>query len=669
MRKKTNGLTFKYILVSFLLILAGIILLISIRQSTYQSNKAAYTIAVYPVNLGELIKTKPLLTTVNLRMNYQLEGNLTDTQEMNQEQRIKQLKEYVTTTLQGTDYQIGYISESMPSLTITLSLQAFERLLSIPQYIDSIIAAPEDTESDLISIKADDSVNIGTRTHPSVTGKNAIIAVLESGFETNNILLRNKIVQEVCFRDCPNGTQFQIGQGSASVACPYEYPNCYHGTSISSVIAGAKTQFSLSTTTTEISGVAPDTRILAIRYGYLTPECFQPNMNPACRTRSNIVDATEALQWIIDNRNTYNIVGINMSNSGAPLSPVATTYCDNNPTLQAYVQAIQTLKSYNIPLVVSAGNDREVGTMRDRVCPSDVIPVGAIEASRSGSLFYPIVTSYSNVPYVHQHLLFAKGTLYTPKQFNTDSPLIWGGLNIRPNTGTSFAAPVVTGLLALLYEANPNLTFDQKLNLLKQTSDPVTPVTADPIRQPYKKAHGGKALSSLINTATPIPTRTPTPQSPGLTSTPSQSVPVSQVGGLCWNEVIPIYNQTPPNLMAILGYQWIDRCAKVPLSQRTSSCQPATELLNTQELTGYQQWLNLGSPPIIQTDCPQRTVSHTGATPTVKPINCSNEVIKSPPYYWCDLSEELRGFLEILYINVNTFKRPTNFQHLLKGLN
>lgn len=63
------------------------------------------------------------------------------------------------------------------------------------------------------------------------------------------------------------------------------------------------------------------------------------------------------------------------------------------------------------------------------------------------------------------------------------------------------------------------------------------------------------------------------------------------------------------------------------------------------------------------TDTPLPTA---GPSPT--PFPSSGSVIPNPPPYWDQLPENLRGFLEQLYLTIYLWHRDTNMGHLLQGI-
>ena len=119
------------------------------------------------------------------------------------------------------------------------------------------------------------------------------IVIIDSGFNTSGFA--TNIVEEVCITTasgCNNGTGFQIGPGSAQTTVPIasRYVSDWnHGT----LMAKAAVE------------INPNINLVLIR-------------NANVYSNGNVLFGGEsslesALQWVLDNANTYNIVGVSMS--------------------------------------------------------------------------------------------------------------------------------------------------------------------------------------------------------------------------------------------------------------------------------------------------------------------------------------------------------------------
>jgi serine protease AprX len=178
------------------------------------------------------------------------------------------------------------------------------------------------------------------------------------------------------------------------------------------------------------------------------------------------------LQWIYKNKDTHNIRVVNISSAAAipqsyMISPISA--------------AVEQLWFNGIVIVVSSGNK---GSSADAVMhpPANdpyVISVGAIDDKGTTDRGDDEVTSWSSRGKTLDNV--QKPDIVAPGRHITSllSPDGWLGANY-PNyivdshyfwmNGTSMAAPVVSGTVALMLEARPELTPDEVKWILMNTS-------------------------------------------------------------------------------------------------------------------------------------------------------------------------------------------------------
>ncbi len=354
-----------------------------------------------------------------------------------------------------------------PVMLATVDIPQFERLLENEEVISIQLDRPFDLEksNDLgpVGKSASNRVrqarerpqimdSIGEINAPAVwelghTGEGQGVVILGNGFHDDHNFLSGKIVHQACFSRevddgdeslCRDGTESQT-RGRAASYCPsHIYEVCGRGTHAAGIAAGKdeiRRQNSLN-------GVAPDAGIIAIqvftiaRPRYCLDGCLR--VYP-----SSLVDA---LEYVIDIANEYNIGAVNMSGITHYLSNsrgLLFSACDNH----FLKPAIDTLRALGIATVISAGNGW-YGFVSDPACISSAITVSS---SLRGS--YPLTTNQS--PLVD---LLAPGHAI-------DSA--WTGNSFVQLNGPIAAAPHVTGAIALLKSAMPSATVDQVEYALK----------------------------------------------------------------------------------------------------------------------------------------------------------------------------------------------------------
>lgn len=279
------------------------------------------------------------------------------------------------------------------------------------------------------------------------------VAVIDSGIAPNSDLNPNNVVYSQDF----------TGLGSA-------VDQYGHGTHVSGIIAGDGASSTGSNDFYTFQGVAQNASLINLRV-------LDQNGNG---TDSEVI---AAIQTAIQLKNTYNIRVINLSLG----RPVWESYTQD-PLCQAVEQAWQA----GIVVVVAAGNfgrDNLAGTngYGTITAPGNdpyVITVGAMNTEGTADRTDDVPASYSSKgPSLFDQIvkpdLVAPGnaiiSLYTPGDAldqaapSNEIPLSayqTNGSNASSSTyfslsGTSMAAPQVTGAAALLLQQNPSLTPDQ----------------------------------------------------------------------------------------------------------------------------------------------------------------------------------------------------------------
>lgn len=202
-----------------------------------------------------------------------------------------------------------------------------------------------------------------------------------------------------------------------------------HGSNVSSIVASADPTF---------TGMAPAADIIHLKV-------FPDGPNPLAST----ADIEEALQWVVANAATYNIVSVNMS-----LGSGNYQYAGNGSSLSDEIAALVAL---NIMSVVAAGNSfYSVGSTIGVSSPANdanAIAVGAVYDSNIGSVFYRNgAIAYSTGPDVitpftqrHPDLMH----IMAPGAPITGANQSGGTVALH---GTSQAAPHIAGIIALAQE-------------------------------------------------------------------------------------------------------------------------------------------------------------------------------------------------------------------------
>jgi serine protease AprX len=273
-------------------------------------------------------------------------------------------------------------------------------------------------------------------------GSGVAIAVLDSGVQSHQDLTNpSRVIVNARFN-----------QGASSSADQYG-----HGTWVAGIAAGSG-----AASHGAYVGIAPAASIVNLKVSDDTG-------------LAHASDVLQALSWVIDNHAAYNIRVVNLSFVSSLAEGYATDLLD---------AAVEMVWHSGVAVVVSAGN---LGPNTAQFAPANdpyVITVGASDDKGTPWPQDDYLAWFSSFGVTQDH--FAKPDLVAPGR-HIVGPLSKSGAVLAQEfptrvifnqqyiqlSGTSAAAPVVSGGIALLAQARPSLTPDQLKWLLVHTARPL----------------------------------------------------------------------------------------------------------------------------------------------------------------------------------------------------
>ncbi len=311
---------------------------------------------------------------------------------------------------------------------------------------------------------------------PSLQGEGITVAVVDSGISNHGDFssdAASRLIGSVNFSSVSYNADDENG----------------HGTHVAGIIASNG-----SLSSGAHMGVAPEVNLLNVKVS---------NADGMSYTS----DLINALQWIYDNQDAYNIRVVNLSlNSSVPepyhLSPLDA--------------AVEILWFNGIVVVVSAGNNGN-GTLPVDIFPPAndpfVITVGAADDFGTAGISDDVVAHFSAFGTTEDG--FTKPEIVAPGRFivsalsspaarlNQGHPKHFVAPQYFRMSGTSMAAPMVAGAAALLLQDQPHLTPDQVKYRLLSTAN-ANWVGYDPLKagagylDAYEAVHGTTVESANV---------------------------------------------------------------------------------------------------------------------------------------------------------------------------
>jgi len=255
------------------------------------------------------------------------------------------------------------------------------------------------------------------------------IAILDTALDTSLPIFKDRVLFEVCltqWSSCPNGLSEMEGTNSSVLPSSVITKNGFnHGTEMASLAIATN----------------PNVKIVFIRV-------VGANAN-GLRQPTGEATVYNALDWVIKNKNKFNIQSVSMSMGHTALRGTGLDYCPKTPVTES---KIKTLKELNVPVFFPTGNNRDTQKIDWPACIPASVAIGATMPSGS-------VAVYSN----HDPLLtdfFALGTTRA---------ITAGGLTVNL-AGTSSSTVIAATNWATIKSAKPDLTYDQIYNLISATA-------------------------------------------------------------------------------------------------------------------------------------------------------------------------------------------------------
>lgn len=328
---------------------------------------------------------------------------------------------------------LGHIKYKLPMIDAYV-IEVEETQLEIIKSMDGLISVEMDTHITAQMNRVGEIIESKWAHEHGYLGKNIGVAIVDTGITLHKDFVEGESSRVIAFEDFINQQK-------------EPYDDNGHGTHVAGIIGGSG-----YSSKGKYVGVAPACNFIGVK--------VLDN-----RGDGNISDVLAGLQWIIDNRKQYNIRIVNIS--------VGTSSKDNLDENSLLVQGVNAVWDSGIIVVVAAGNNGP-GPMSISTpgISRKVITVGSSDDNVAVEVFGNRTKDYSGrgpTPYcikkpdivapgsniiscnISRFVAHSRnsGLLYN----SNDSPMMY-----TIKSGTSMATPVVSGAIALLLSAHPELS-------------------------------------------------------------------------------------------------------------------------------------------------------------------------------------------------------------------
>ena len=292
--------------------------------------------------------------------------------------------------------------------------------------------------------------------------------------------------------------------------------DCDHGTAVTSIIGAGRTESGQAVHgATNFSGIAPDAEIVTYR---ALKNSTQPEGEPSEEDKENLTYTIDAIRHATD---VEKVDVINLSQA---------TF--NDAKLGQLQEAVLDAIAKGVVVVAAAGNQGQADSETASAFPAaieGVIAVGMSNQQDSGDEMTHVGRYISiGAPGRNLVALAPSKPSQTPTADNQAFAL--------EASGTSYAAPIVSGVVALMIEHNNNMGNPEDLtparvrDILVRTADPSGVRPPDPFIG-YGVVNPLKALTGTMG-ASPTPMAVETESTGKIRVAPDEGTPLSSMVGL-----------------------------------------------------------------------------------------------------------------------------------------
>jgi hypothetical protein len=257
------------------------------------------------------------------------------------------------------------------------------------------------------------------------------IAILDTALDTSLPIFKDRVLFEACvtqWASCPNGLSEMEGVNSSTLKPEWISKNGFsHGTEMASLAVATN----------------PNVNIVFVRI-------IGAN-SKGLRQATGEATVYNALDWVIRNKDRFNIQAVSMSQGHSSLRNPDPNYCPSTPITESKINQLMTA---GVPVFFPTGNARNYTKIDWPACIPSSIAIGATMPAGTVAIYSnydPLLTDF-----------FAQGTTRATTVGNTV-------INVA---GTSASTVIAATQWATIKASKPHLTYSQIYDLISKTATP-----------------------------------------------------------------------------------------------------------------------------------------------------------------------------------------------------
>ena len=355
---------------------------------------------------------------------------------------------------QGAGFEVGWRFHRIPIIAGSVTVDRLPELLALP----GVVFLTHNSPVELLLDGAIPEHNVDTVWDLGFDGTGITVAIIDTGIDPDHLSINDMDDDAECtaatIQGVPNPPcQKKIiafydalddsGDDGSGETTPYDDNG--HGSHCAGISTGTG-EGSQEAYGALYRGVAPGAQLVGVKV-------------LSGSGSGSFEEVMRGMEWTIDNQEKYNIRAASMSLGGAWVVELT------QEQEERVTHVANMMVAAGIALTIAAGNSAAYGTIGTPGAARDVITVGATEHDRELAIYSSKGPTHEG--YIKPNIAAIGSSVWSVQNDDAAS----GEATYVAYSGTSMATPLVAGMVALLNEANPDLSPLMVRAILESTSE------------------------------------------------------------------------------------------------------------------------------------------------------------------------------------------------------